>query len=309
MQRKKSWLVVLLLCLNSVVCLTFFCFSFSTQTHEETTYPQSEFAGYYRLYSPPIPRKLDFAGEIVPIDRYDVREALDRELLINIYWQSSILQYCKRANRFFPVIEPILKQHGIPDDFKYLALAESGFLDVVSPAKAAGFWQFMKATGIKYGLEINEEVDERYNLSKATVAACQYLKNSYKMHRSWTLAAAGYNMGDNGVKKACIEQHTHSYWDLLLNTETARYLYRIIALKLILSSAQEYGIFLKSHDLYHPIPTYTLQVDTPINNLYDFALQQNISYKQLKTLNPWLISNQLANNSKTMYRIEIPQKE
>jgi hypothetical protein len=259
--------------------------------------------------SPPIPKTLEFAGEKVPLERYDVREALDRELLVNVYWQSNILLYCKRACRYFPVIESILKAEGVPEDFKYLALIESGLTNAVSPAKAVGFWQFLKETGANYGLEITDEVDERYHLEKATHAACQYLKKSYSQYHSWVLAAAAYNMGDGGVKRNIEKQQTASYWDLLLNEETSRYIYRILAAKLILSNPQHYGVYLQAGDLYHPVQVNRIEIDTSVSNLVDFAISQGISYKQLKTVNPWLRSDKLTNKLGKKYTVLIPQKE
>ena len=206
------------------------------------------FSEHYRLYSPPIPDSLSFAGEPVPLDRVDVREALDRELLVNDYWQSNLLLLVKRANRWFPVMEPVLASNGVPDDFKYLALIESGLMNVVSPAKAAGFWQFLKATAQSYGLEVNDNVDERYDAAKATAAACAYLKDAKAKCGSWTAAAAGYNMGYGGYAKAAAAQHTSSYWDLYLNAETARYFYRILAVKLILKNPEQYGVRLRQRD-------------------------------------------------------------
>jgi hypothetical protein len=284
----------------------------TSNSNEDTTPSETStdiFSFRYNLLSPPIPDTLQFAGENVPINRYDVREALDRELLVNIYWQSNILLFCKRAYRFFPMIEPILKNEGIPEDFKYLALVESGLTNVVSPAKATGFWQFMKETAINLGLEINEEVDERYHLEKSTFAACRYLKRSYKQHGSWILAAAGYNMGDGGLKQNIAKQKTSSYWDLLLNEETSRYVYRILAAKIILSDPQNYGISLKLTDLYQPLQVKQIEVDTSINSLVDFAISQGITYKQLKNFNPWLRSDKLTNKSGKKYIFSIPKKE
>ena len=266
------------------------------------------FSSRYNLSSPPIPDTLLFADENVPIGRYDVREALDRELLVNIYWQSNILLFCKRAYRYFPVIEPILKKEGIPDDFKYLALIESGLTNVISPAKATGFWQFMKETAISHGLEINDEVDERYHLEKSTLAACQYLKRSYKQQGSWVSAAAAYNMGDGGLKQNIAKQKNSSYWDLLLNEETSRYIYRILAAKLILSDPKLYGINLQITDLYQPLQIKQIEIDTSIANLVDFAISQGITYKQLKNFNPWLRSDKLTNKQGKKYSIDIPKK-
>jgi hypothetical protein len=202
-----------------------------------------------------------------------------------------------------------LKKEGVPEDFKYLALIESGLTDAVSPAKAAGFWQFMKETAINFGLEINDDVDERYHLEKATLAACQYLKKSYKQHGSWVLAAAAYNMGDGGLKQNIARQKTSSYWDLLLNEETTRYLYRILAAKIILSNPQNYGINLRITDLYQPLQVKQIMVDTSIAELVDFAISQGVTYKQLKNFNPWLRSGKLTNKSGKKYIFLIPKKE
>ena len=266
------------------------------------------FSEHYRLYSPPIPDSLSFAGEPVPLDRVDVREALDRELLVNDYWQSNLLLLVKRANRWFPVMEPVLASNGVPDDFKYLALIESGLMNVVSPSKAAGFWQFLKATAQSYGLEVNDNVDERYAAAKATAAACAYLKDAKAKCGSWTAAAAGYNMGYGGYAKAAAAQHTSSYWDLYLNAETARYVYRILAVKLILKNPEQYGVRLRQRDLYPPLEYDTLRVDSSIADLRLFAIQQGTSYKWLKESNPWLRSTTLPNASKKEYLLLVPKK-
>ncbi|MDR1459299.1 MAG: lytic transglycosylase domain-containing protein [Bacteroidales bacterium] len=305
----KSKIILLPL---SIILIFVICFFLFTGTTSENNHDSSEknneadFSANYHLTNPPIPDTLQFAGENIPLEYYDVREALDRELLVNVYWQSNILLYCKRAYRYFPVIEPILAEEGIPDDFKYLALIESGLTNVISPAKAAGFWQFLKETGIHYGLEINEEVDERYHLEKATKAACQYLKKSYSQHHSWIMAAVAYNMGDNGVKRNIEKQQTSSYWDLLLNEESSRYIYRILAAKLILSHPPNYGIHLRNTDLYQPFRVNTLKIDSTILDLVDFAIQQDVSYKQLKAFNPWLRSDKLTNKTKKEYIIALP---
>jgi len=310
MKNKRCGLYVCCSIAAIIVCCFVVFISFTPNKSVSQEAYNEAFSNNYHLYSPPIPANITFAGEVVPIERYDVREALDRELLVNVYWQSNLLLYCKRAYRWFPVIEPILKANGIPDDFKYLALIESGLMNVTSPAKASGFWQFLKETGIHHGLEINEEVDERYHLEKATEAACKYLKSSYKQHKSWVLAAAAYNMGDGGVRKSVEKQQNTSYWDLLLNEETARYVHRILAVKIILSQPKQYGIRLRIVDLYQPvIPANKLTVDSSINNLVDFAIQQGITYKQLKDFNPWLRSDKLTNKEKKTYIIYVPNKE
>jgi hypothetical protein len=307
----KSKIILLPIFIMAIFMICFILFIGTTSEDNNDKMKKTndmEFSSVYRLMNPPIPESLQFAGENIPIERYDVREALDRELLVNIYWQSNILLYCKRAYRYFPVIEPILKEEGVPEDFKYLALIESGLTNVVSPAKAAGFWQFLKETGNSYDLEINDEVDERYHLEKATHAACRYLKKSYSQHHSWVLAAAAYNMGDNGVKRNIDKQQTSSYWDLLLNEETSRYIYRILAAKLILSNPKHYGINLQITDLYQPLQVKTIEIDSSISNLVNFAIAQGISYKQLKVFNPWLRSDKLTNKLKKKYTIAIPDK-
>ncbi len=268
---------------------------------------QQTFTMSYILHSPPLPDTLFLANEFIPLDKYDVREALDREILVNVYWQSNLLLYFKRANRYFPIIEPILKENNIPNDFKYLAVIESGLANVVSPSNAVGFWQFLKATGESFGLEINNDVDERYHLEKSTKAACEYLKKSYALHGSWISAAAAYNMGDGGFKRSVASQKTSSYWNLMLTMETARYVYRILAVKLLFENPEKYGIKLRYKDLYQPIPCHKVKVDTSISNLVDFAILQGIDYKTLKDFNPWLRSNSLYNKSAKTYEISIPE--
>lgn len=274
-------------------------------TPEDEDYNKA-FNNVYGLYAPPIPDSLTFCGEAVPIDRYDVREALDRELMVNTYWQSNILLYCKRAYRYFPIIKTILHEQGVPEDFKYLALIESGLTNVVSPAKATGYWQILKSTGINYGLEITEEIDQRYSVEASTLAACQYLKSSYRQQGSWTAAAAAYNMGDGGYKRNASTQRTSSYWDLLLNSETARYVYRILAAKIILSDMPAYGIHLRVKDMYPILPYNTITIDTSVSSWVNFAIEQGISYKQLKDYNPWIRASQLTNKAGKTYTIKIP---
>lgn len=260
-----------------------------------------------KIFSVEIPSKLDFCGEEVPLNIYYVREGLERELLVNTFWQSNTMLMLKRAYRWFPVIEPILKRNGIPNDFKYLALIESSFLNVVSPANAAGFWQFVKATGQKYGLEINDEVDQRYDLEKATEAACKYLKSNYDyLNGNWTIAAAAYNMGEFGLKRSVEHQKIGNYYDLFLNDETSRYIYRILAMKLIHKRPTKYGFYLRIKDLYPSIPYRTVIVDSSISSLVDFAFNNNINYKILKDFNPWLRSKQLTNKDKKQYNIKLP---
>ena len=262
----------------------------------------------YNVYALEIPEKMDFAGERVPLENPDIRERMDRELLVNTYWQSNMLIMIKRANKYFPIIEPMLKENGLPDDFKYLAIAESGLDNVRSPAGAAGFWQFLKGTGKEYGLEINEYVDERYHLEKATKVAAKYLKSSKKRFGTWTAAASAYNAGNGGISKQMKRQEVDDYYDLLLNNETSRYVFRILAFKEILSNPEKYGFNFDKKDLYTAVPTYKVKVDTAVTDFPAFAKQFGINYKILKIHNPWLRDTYLRNASGKEYYIEIPEK-
>jgi membrane-bound lytic murein transglycosylase D len=253
-----------------------------------------------------IPDVMTFAGERVPLQDTDVRERLDREIHVNTYWHSNMLLMIKKANRFFSEIEPLLKKYNLPDDFKYLAVAESGLDNVTSHAGASGFWQFMKATGKEYGLEINNYVDERYNLELATKVAAQYLINSKELFGSWTTAAAAYNAGNAGITKQMKRQDATDYYSLLLNSETGRYVFRILAFKEILSNPEKYGFYVDQQDLYQAIPTKTIIIETPIEDFAKFAKQQGINYKILKIHNPWLRDTYLKNVSGKAYSIKIP---
>ncbi|MGY6647806.1 lytic transglycosylase domain-containing protein [Wenyingzhuangia sp. IMCC45574] len=254
------------------------------------------------------PKNLLFAGERVPLEKIDIRERIDREFLVNTYWQSNGLLLIKRSEKFFPIIEPILAKHNIPQDFKYLAVIESGLQNVTSPAGARGFWQLMSGTGKEYGLEVNKNVDERYHLEKATEAACQYLLKAKEEFGSWTKAAASYNIGMSGLRRRMEAQKVNSYYDLLLPDETARYLPRIIAVKEILSKPYDYGFSYDKNDLYKLPTSTTVEVDTAISNIADFAIHFNSNYKELKILNPWLRENKLNNSSKRLYKIKIPRQ-
>lgn len=275
---------------------------------EETPVITKKLVNDYKVYAIPIPETMDFAGEPVPLDNPDIRERLDRELLVNTYWQSNGLLIFKRANKYFPIIEPLLAKHGIPDDFKYLAVAESALQNNRSPAGAAGFWHFLKSTGREYGLEINDYVDERYNLDLATKVAADYLKASKRKFGSWTLAAAAYNAGNGGIQKQINRQQTeNNYYDLLLNDETSRYIFRILAFKEILSNPKKYGFNFEEKDLYTSVPTYQVKVDTAVTDFASFAKQFGINYKILKIHNPWLRDTYLKNASRKEYYIEIPE--
>ncbi|MBU3821714.1 lytic transglycosylase domain-containing protein [Flavobacteriaceae bacterium XHP0103] len=262
----------------------------------------------YNVYALQIPKDLSFAGEPMPLDDPDIYERMDRELLVNTYWQSNGLLMFKRASKYFPIIEPILKKNGIPEDFKYLAVIESGLMNAVSPAGATGVWQIMPATGRENGLEVNDNVDERYHLEKATEVACNYFKKSKEDLGSWTLAAAAYNAGNAGVSRRLREQNVSDYYDLLLGEETGRYLFRIVALKEILSNPGKYGFNFRDKDLYNNVPTYQVKVDTAVTDFTKFAEKFGINYKILKIHNPWLREPKLNNKSRKLYYIDIPEK-
>ena len=263
---------------------------------------------YYnpRIYSPSIPDTMRFAGEPVPLDIYYVRESLDRELIVNTFGHTSTLLYFKRAHRFFPVIEPILKKNGVPSDFKYLCVIESGLTNATSPAKAQGFWQFMKATGQNYGLEINDEIDMRNDLEASTEAACKFLKALHDHLGSWTAAAAAYNCGEGGLTKNMNRQSIASYYDTRLNTETTRYVYRILAVKQVMQHPQDYGFYLRPCDLYPVIPTRKATLEGQNVDLYAFAKDHGTSYKVFRELNPWITTEKLTNKSNKSYSVKLP---
>ena len=260
----------------------------------------------YTIKAVKLPENLNLAGERIPIEREDIRERMDRELLVNTYWQSNALLLIKRSHKYFPVLEPLLKKYGLPDDFKFLALAESGFIDETSSVGAAGMWHFMKQTGREFGLEINDNVDERYHIEKSTKVAAEYLIKSKERFGSWTLAAAAYNAGNYGVAKRLDTQEVNNYYDAKLPNETERYVFRILALKEIISNPKKYGFEYDNEDLYVLPPTYTVKVDTAITNLASFAKRFGTSYKELKLHNSWLRENTLNNKSRKLYEIKIP---
>lgn len=253
------------------------------------------------------PTQMNFAQEVVPTYMADVQERLDREMVTNINYHTNTTLVIKRANKVFPIIEPILAKNGIPDDFKYLAVIESSLVNAVSPAGARGVWQFMPTTAKEKGMEVNDFVDERYDLEKSTQAACDYLKEAYlKFGRNWTLAAASYNGGMAGVQKQLESQKVTSYYDVLLTEETARYVYRILALKEIMKNPQKYGFEIPTHALYSEIPVKKIEIDSTVTDLADFALAQGINYKILKIHNPWLRDKSLPNKARKKYTIAIP---
>lgn len=252
-----------------------------------------------------IPSQANFAGEKMPLHLLDVKERFDREMIVNTNLHGTTILTLKRAERFFPVIEPILKKNGIPDDFKYLCVIESTLSNAVSPAGASGFWQFMKGTAKDYGLVVDETIDERYDLVKATEKACQYFKDAKEKFGSWTLVAASYNRGMAGITRALDSQYVNDYYDLFLNQETSRYVFRIVALKEIMSNTDKYGFTIPKKEKYAPVKTKKVMVNYDIDDLALFAKDQGINYKLLKLYNPWLVNTNLKTKGKTYY-IDIP---
>ena len=296
---------------RSIYLLTFsFCFLSATQIHSDrfTAFKDNDEGQASKVYALKLPEIIDFAGEIVPIEFPDIKERFDKELLVNTYWQSNMLLLLKRANKYFPLIEKILEEEGIPDDFKYLAVIESALENSRSPKGAKGFWQIMPNTGREYGLEVNANVDERYHIEKSTRVASSYLIKAKKRLGSWTLAAASYNRGMSGISRLLKKQLADNYYDLLLNNETSRYIFRILAVKEIMSHPDRYGFVFSKEDLYTPIPLRKIGLDTAIGNLAAFSKAQKINYKILKTHNKWLIENHLNNRSRKFYEISIPEE-
>lgn len=290
-------------------CLVIFSSFYNEKLTTESSTNVDTSGVYRRTIAFDLHQKFTFAGEAIPEDNFDAIERLDRELLINSYLNATTLLNLKIANRYFPVIEPILKQYGIPEDFKYLSVAESNLRMATSPAGAKGFWQFLTSTGKAYGLEINSEVDERYHVEKSTEAACKFILHLKQKFGSWTLAAAAYNMGEAGIANRLDEQKANNYYDLNLNEETSRYIFRIIAIKEIMNDPRKYGFYLEEDQLYAPLEKYsTLVITEPIPNLASLAQQYGTSYRMLKLFNSWLIGSALTNKSGKKYEIRVPMK-
>lgn len=261
----------------------------------------------YQWHIPQLPAAIDFCGEPVPLDKWEVREKLGRELLVNAYLHGSQLYILQLTGRYFPIIEDRLKANGVPDDFKYVCVAESALQqNALSGVGAASFWQFMKDTGPRYGLEINDEVDERFNVTKATDAACQYFKDAYIKFGTWTAAAASYNCGQAGYANQAEFQQATNYYDLIFPDETNRYLYRIIAMKQLLSHPKMYGMTVEPGEEYKPLKSRVVTVDKTIPNLTDFAKENGSSYKMLKIFNPWLRAHKLTVKPGKKYEILFP---
>ncbi len=307
MNKLKKTGIIIIIIITGIILSKLFIFS-ETRNTDEIKVNKKTYSTPQPVVQPEIPEEIYFCGERVPLEFFDVREALDNELVVNMYRHSSTIMYLKRANRYFPEIEKLLAEHNIHDDMKYLCLAESGLLHVVSPSGAEGFWQFLERTGKEYGLEINANVDERYNHTFSLVAATQYLHKAYERFGTWSLAAAGYNMGMTGLQRQINRQNVNSYWDLHLNPETARYVYRIIALKIILSNPEKYGFNIPDEYLYNDLKTNEIIVDTTINDLIDFAFAHGTNYKMLRHFNPWIRGYSLPNRSGKEYIIRIPSE-
>ena len=300
---KKLSIVAIVL---SVVAIAGEIFIFATQKEDSEAVQQRAIMTNYRVYAPVIPDTMTFAGERVPLEKYYVREGLDNELIINMYRQSSTLLYFKRANRYFPIIEPILKRNGIPEDMKYLCVIESGLTNATSPAKAQGFWQFIPSTAGRYGLTVTEEIDMRNNVEASTEAACKYLLSLYNRFHSWSAAAAAYNCGENGLARRMEQQGVSSYYDLRLNTETGRYVYRLLAVKYIMQHPQQFGYYLRHCDLYPTIPTRSVTLSGQNVDLYRFAKSNGTTYKMLRELNPWIQTDNLKNKANKSYTVLLP---
>ena len=301
MKKAITTFIILLLGILLIVFLT----QSSVIPENET---EKNFKSTSQTFPAPFPESIDFAGEATPLNMFDVRERLDREINVNTYFQSQTLFYIKRASRWFPVIEPILKQNGVPQDFKYLAVAESGLQNSISNMQAVGFWQFIEGTGKQYNLVINQEVDERYSVERSTEAACRFFLAAKAQFGSWTLAAAAFNIGTVALQSQIEKQKENNFYDLLLNDETFRYIFRILAVKEVMMHEKTYGFHLDKKDLYAPLQFTTVSVSQSIPDLAAWAHEHDINYKKLKLLNPWLRQNTLTVDTGKKYEIKILKK-
>ena len=300
--RNNTLIGIILLAITMAFCINA---TLPLQNDEQT---ERDFHNAYKIYNVPLPSKLDFAGEEVPLEYGFVHENIEREITVNTYWASATMLIMKRANRYLPAMKPIFKKYGVPEDMGYLAMIESQLVNVISPAAAVGFWQFTKDAALENKLEVSDEVDERYNVILSTEAACQFMKSCYDRLGSWTLAAAAYNAGRTRIVTAVTDQNQHNFYHLYLNEETSRYLYRILALKIIMQEPVRYGFNLRNKDLYAPIPTDKIVVDYGIPDLNAFAVKNGVSYKTLKDFNPWLRKPKLTNKNKDSYTLLLPKQ-
>jgi len=299
---KKWWKVVIsLLVVAKILFVVFIVSSLKSDSDSVKTTAVEQFVSYQ------LPEELSFAGEKIPLEMFDVREYLDRELISNAYFHSQTIRLIKLAPRYFPTIEPILKKNGIPDDFKYLAMAESALNpSAVSPARAVGLWQFLEVTGKEFGLEINSEIDERYHIEKSTEAFCKYIKEAHHKFGNWTLATASYNGGMARVQRQMEKQRQHSFYDLYFTEETRRYIYRIVAIKLVVENPEAYNFNIPDNEKYQSIKTRDVEIAGPVADFGAFAISEGINYKYLKDFNPWLRDEKLSNTHRKKYTVKIP---
>jgi len=256
---------------------------------------------------PEVPDSIQFAAEWYSLTDLDLKERFDRELIVNNFWHSNTILYLKRANRWFPLMSDILTEEGVPQDMLYLAVIESGLTQATSPSGAKGFWQFMEPTARDYNLRVDNEVDERLNIEKSTRAACKYLKSAYQKFGTWFLAAASYNMGKGGVQSNLDRQGVDSYFDLSLNSETARYVFRILAVKEIMNNPENFGFQIDEHQLYAPYKTKKVKIENSINNLYEWSLEQGVTIKIVRKLNPWIKGSELTLISNQTIELDLPE--
>lgn len=303
--NKVKWLKVFSIGLLSGL-LIFGVIAFSLQKPEPAV-TVNDNRIQYQWYPPELPKTMNFAGENVPLNQRPVKEMMEKQLLYNTYAHSHILYILKLSSRIFPELERDLKRKGIPDDFKYMCVAESSLQNLTSPAGAEGYWQFMRETAKHFSLEVDKEVDQRYDLDKATAAACRYINEAYQKFGSWTAAAASYNCGMNGLARRADFQMTSDYYDLMLPEETNNYIFRILALKEIISHPEKYGFHVPPEDAYHKIPLRDIPVSQTIPNLAVFAKNQGTTYKMLRLLNPWLRSHSLTVSRGNQYIIKLPE--
>ena len=298
--RGKRWIYVY----PVILIIGLFLLGFLNSKKVPVEYEDISNQGFGPIY---IPDSVFFADKLIPVNYFDVFESLEREILVNANFHSQTIRFIKLAPRYFAVIEPILREYGIPDDFKYLAVAESNLSPkAVSPAKAVGMWQFLAGTARDYGLEVTKEVDERYNVEKSTVAACKYLLEAFEKYQDWTLVAASYNGGMKFLTDQMGKQKVDSYFDLLLGDETERYLFRIVALKLVLEKPEQYGFYIPEEEKYPVLETRNVEIDAPVADFADFALKNGTNYKILKYFNPWLREGYLSNPNAKKYVVKIP---
>ncbi|HLW29855.1 MAG TPA: lytic transglycosylase domain-containing protein [Brumimicrobium sp.] len=298
--------------MNKVILLfSFLLFLFSCSDHninkeeeKELSITQESLKNHFVV--PTVPDQMNFAGEVVSFKDVDLRERMDNELVINNFWHSNTILMMKRSNRWLPVMKDIFTSEGVPIDLVYIAVIESGLMNVTSPRGAKGFWQFMEATGKEYNLIINDQMDERYHVEKSTRAACQYLKDAYDKFGSWVLAAASYNLGMNGIASNLERQKVKSYFDLSLNSETARYVFRIMAVKLVFENPANYGFYINNESLYPEYLTKNVIIDTSIPNLYEWSIEHGISIKILRKLNPWIKGQKFEVKEGEVFSFKIP---